>query len=90
MRQFFKKNKSIIALVGISFLIPVLLHLGYNYVQIIPTIPELPSGTWLLFFGSYLGGISTLIAVFISTKKAGEANRRMMERQWGEEKFMEL
>lgn len=89
MCHLFKKNKSIIALVGISFLIPILLHIGYNYVQIIPTIPELPSGTWLLFLGSYLGGIATLIAVFISTKKAGEANRKMIERQWSEKKFME-
>ena len=90
MCQYIRKNKSIIVLIIVVLLIPLFLHLGYNYFQIIPTIEELSSSTWLLFFGSYLGGVATLIAVFISTKKANEANRKMIERQWKEKKYIEF
>lgn len=89
MKNILQKNKELFLMVLFIILIPVAFHIGYNYVQIIPTIDDLPSNVWLLFFGSYLGGAATLIAVYISSRKNGEANRKLINRQWKEKKFSE-
>lgn len=76
-------------LIGLILLFPVILHVGFNYIPIIPTIEELPSSVWLPFWGNYLGGAATIFAVIVTIKHTGKINRDSLNRQWKEKKYLE-
>ncbi|MBS4194160.1 hypothetical protein [Lederbergia citri] len=65
MRQFFKDNKWIIPISLLIVLIPVGLNIFYIYGDL-NTGKDLGNAEWLAFWGSYLGGAATLIAVCLT------------------------
>lgn len=88
-RLMLKKELILYIWIGVIFLFPVILHVGFNYIQIIPTIEELSSSVWLSFWGSYLGGIATMLAVYFTIKRTSTVNQNSLNRQWEEKKYLE-
>ncbi|WP_423800041.1 hypothetical protein [Neobacillus sp. SAB-20_R2A] len=65
MRQFYKDNKWIIPISILIVLIPMGLNLFFIYGDL-NTGKDLGNVEWLVFWGSYLGGAATLIAVCLT------------------------
>ena len=68
MLEFFKKNKWFIPIVILIVLIPLVLNLFFLHGKV-STGAELGNVEWLAFWGSYLGGAATLIAVCLTLRQ---------------------
>ncbi|MEK3977402.1 hypothetical protein MKZ20_21440 [Psychrobacillus sp. FSL K6-2684] len=65
MRQFYKDNKWIIPILTLILFFPVCLNIFFIYGDL-NTGKDLRNVEWLAFWGSYLGGAATLIAVCLT------------------------
>lgn len=63
--EFFNKNQTFIMILLFIFLTPLVLNLLFLYGNV-ETGTELGNVEWLAFWGSYLGGAATLIAVCLT------------------------
>lgn len=68
MPEFFKKNKWFIPILLLIVLIPLVLNLFFIYGNV-GTGAKLGNVEWLAFWGSYLGGAATLIAVCLTLRQ---------------------
>lgn len=85
-----RKNLKIVCFVVLIILIPMLLDI-FIFGNTFPS--NIENQTWAGFLGSYLGGIATLVAVFITisdNNKKIEEQKRTEKEQLIEQKNMQL
>ena len=69
------KNKKslwwIVVIIALPFVIMFGLHIGIalgNYFHVNINVPNVDAASWFMFFGSYLGGVMTLVGVMITLR----------------------
>lgn len=75
-----KKDTIIIAVIAfIAIVIAYVLNVSLTHFSAIRTV--VTTDNWLLFWGSYIGGIATLIAVFLTIRQNTKNNERLVKQQ---------
>ncbi|MFD2215319.1 hypothetical protein [Metabacillus endolithicus] len=74
MRQFFQDNKWAIPILALLAIIPLCLNIFFRYGNL-ETGKDLRNVEWLAFWGSYIGGAATLIAVCLTLSQ----NRKVIK-----------
>lgn len=75
-----KKDTIIIAVIAlIAIVIAYVLNMSLTHLSCIRTV--IATDNWLLFWGSYIGGIATLIAIFLTIRQNTKNNAGLVKQQ---------
>lgn len=75
-----KKDTIVIAVIAfIAIAIAYVLNISLTHFSAIRTV--VTTDNWLLFWGSYIGGVATLIAVFLTIRQNTKNNDRLVKQQ---------
>lgn len=80
MKDYLEKNRYAIVIVVLIILAPLALNIFFLFGDM-RTGSELSNADWLLFWGSFLGGIATLAAVFLTLNQNAKLIEQNQERE---------